>query len=184
MSINAKCKKRALLAIAYSTAMVPYVVQAVAPLVVFPIIWRLFKHLILQSPLSKVAGPSSGSWWSGTSSNLFLKLTAVWIDIWLGNVSDIFSPTSWDFHDKLAKEYGGAVRVHGFFRVCLPELVINGLKDVDDVTIRTGRTIVYFWSVGSSRHFHQVSTYLWRVRTLPCVSELSKRFTLGTKWLD
>ena len=104
--------------------MVPYVVKAVALLVVFPIIWRLLKRLILQSPLSKVAGPSSGSWWSGMSPNLFLKLTAVRIDIWLGNIFDLFSPTSWDFHDKLAKEYGGAVRVHGFFRVRLPETMI------------------------------------------------------------
>ena len=116
--------KRALLAIAFSTVMVPYVVKAVALLVVFPIIWRLFKRLVLRSPLSKVAGPSSGSWWSGASSNLFLKLTAVWIDIWPGNILDLFSPMSWDFHEKLAKEYGGAVRVHGFFRVRLPEIMI------------------------------------------------------------
>ena len=54
----------------------------------------------------------------------FFRLKTVYIDVWPGNIFDLFSPTSWDFHDRLAKEYGGAVRVHGFFRVRLPEIMI------------------------------------------------------------
>ncbi|KAI5835765.1 cytochrome P450 [Schizophyllum commune Tattone D] len=67
---------------------------AVVALAVGRVLWRVLSHYLLRSPLDNIPGPPPESMLSG-------------------NFRQMFSPTAWAFHDKLANEYGSVVRTTG-----------------------------------------------------------------------
>ncbi|KAH9847438.1 cytochrome P450 [Lenzites betulinus] len=56
-------------------------------------IWTLVRPLFVKSPLDVVAGPPSSS-------------------IISGNLADLFDADAWGFHDKVATQYGGVVKIN------------------------------------------------------------------------
>ncbi|KAL1658452.1 cytochrome P450 [Schizophyllum commune] len=66
----------------------------VVALAVGRVLWRVLSRYLLRSPLDNIPGPPPESMLSG-------------------NFRQMFSPTAWAFHDKLANEYGSVVRTTG-----------------------------------------------------------------------
>ncbi|KAI5889790.1 cytochrome P450 [Schizophyllum commune H4-8] len=67
---------------------------AVVALAVGRVLWRVLSRYLLRSSLDNIPGPPPES-------------------ILSGNFRQMFSPTAWAFHDKLANEYGPVVRTTG-----------------------------------------------------------------------
>ncbi|KAJ7584776.1 cytochrome P450 [Mycena floridula] len=61
-----------------------------------PLLFFVLRHLLRKSPLNNIPGPPPKSFWKGS----FIEL---------------FNPNAWDFHHRIAKDYGGVVRVDSFF---------------------------------------------------------------------
>ncbi|KAI0941738.1 hypothetical protein AcW1_003543 [Taiwanofungus camphoratus] len=59
-------------------------------------LWRLFKRLVMPSPLDNIPGPPRKS---------FIK----------GNLEQVFDRHGWDFQREISEKYGSVVRLHGLF---------------------------------------------------------------------
>ncbi|KAJ3475171.1 hypothetical protein NLI96_g12013 [Meripilus lineatus] len=59
------------------------------------ILWRVFRRLVMTSPLDNIPGPPSNSFWTGNLRQILHR------------------HQGWGFNNKLAEEYGSVVRFHG-----------------------------------------------------------------------
>lgn len=72
------------------------VFQAAALTLVSYILWRAIRPYVVRSPLEKIAGPPSDSWWKG-------------------NFHQVFDRNGWQFHHDIVEKYGGVVKLHNLF---------------------------------------------------------------------
>ncbi|KAJ7584778.1 cytochrome P450 [Mycena floridula] len=59
-------------------------------------VFFLLRHLVKKNPLDNIPGPPPKSFWKG-------------------NFIELFNPNAWDFHHRIAKDYGNVVRIDSFF---------------------------------------------------------------------
>ena len=81
------------------------------------LVWKLFKRIILKSPLDRIPGPGSVSFAKGSPivRTYFMgSLTGS-----LGNMEQINERNAWSFLDHLSDDYQPIVKLNGLFGVRL-----------------------------------------------------------------
>lgn len=113
------------------TAMVPsfaadthLVVQAIGAIAASWCFLHLVRRFTQTSPLDKIPGPPSPSYFLGTVACIsvagILKTRAN-----SGNLDEFFCHDSWDFHTRLIQDYGSIVKLHGLFNVSATRVTCN-----------------------------------------------------------
>ncbi|EKM49766.1 uncharacterized protein PHACADRAFT_214286 [Phanerochaete carnosa HHB-10118-sp] len=59
-------------------------------------VWKLFRNLIVRSPLDNIPGPEEATFWTG-------------------HVKALFNRHGWDFHDRIVQQYGPVSKVYTAF---------------------------------------------------------------------
>ena len=78
---------------------------AVVALAVGRVLWRVLSRYLLRSPLDNIPGPPPESILSGERASVGVVVReADHVLTVAGNFRQMFSPTAWAFHDKLADE--------------------------------------------------------------------------------
>ncbi|OBZ67742.1 hypothetical protein A0H81_12348 [Grifola frondosa] len=77
--------------------MVSVLLQSILFGIVTWLMWRIFRHLILKSPLDLLPGPSTSSFWTG-------------------HLKQLIKPGALAFHKEIAETYGPVFTIRGLFR--------------------------------------------------------------------
>lgn len=100
-------------------------------------VWRLLRHFLAKTSVDNIPGPSSNS---------FVK----------GNIGQLFDTNGWEFHSKIAQEFGRIASVHGLFGekqlyISDPKALYHILvKDQDSFDIAESTLVMSFLVFGIS----------------------------------
>lgn len=85
--------------------MITNALLAAVALAVGRVLWRVLSRYLLRSPLDNIPGPPPESILSGERASVgVVAREANHVLAGAGNFRQMFSPTAWAFHDKLANE--------------------------------------------------------------------------------
>ncbi|EKM49762.1 uncharacterized protein PHACADRAFT_131561 [Phanerochaete carnosa HHB-10118-sp] len=82
-------------------------------------LWRLLRNFVIRSPLDNIPGPERPSFWTG-------------------HVKDLFGRHGWDFHDRLARQYGSVSKVYSTLGT--PGLYVYDPKALNSIVVKDQHT--------------------------------------------